>query len=89
MNNLLFVGAAVVVLWGTVLPLISEAITGDQRAVGPPFFNRVICALAAALLLLASIGTVVPWRRGSVKRVLAALWPPRSAQPLLRSSLLP
>ncbi len=78
-NNLLFVGAAVVVLWGTVLPLISEAITGDQRAVGPPFFNRVMSPLAAALLLLASIGTVVPWRRGSVKRVLARLSAPAIA----------
>jgi len=62
-----------------VLPLISEAITGDQRAVGPPFFNRVISPLAAALLLLASIGTVVPWRRGSVKRVLARLSGPAIA----------
>jgi cytochrome c-type biogenesis protein CcmF len=72
-NNLVFVGAAAVVLWGTVLPLISEAITGDQLAVGPPFFNRVLAPIGAALLLLATVGTVTPWRRGSARRVARRL----------------
>ena len=68
-NNLAFVGACAVVLWGTVLPLASEAVTGEQLAVGPPFFNRVFAPIGALLLLLASFGTVVPWRRGSARRV--------------------
>jgi cytochrome c-type biogenesis protein CcmF len=68
-NNLAFVGACAVVLWGTVLPLASEAVTGEQLAVGPPFFNRVFAPIGALLLLLASFGTVVPWRSGSLRRV--------------------
>ena len=69
LNNLVFVGAAAIVLWGTILPLISEAITGQQLAVGPPFFNRVLAPIGALLLLLSSVGTVVPWRRGTLARV--------------------
>lgn len=75
-NNLVFVGAAAVVLWGTVLPLATEALGGSQLAVGPPFFNRVMAPIGALLLLLASVGTVVPWRRGSLARVARRLaWP--------------
>jgi cytochrome c-type biogenesis protein CcmF len=72
-NNLVFIGACAVVLWGTVLPLASEAITGEQLAVGPPFFNRVFAPIGALLLLLASFGTVVPWRRGSFRSVAMRL----------------
>jgi cytochrome c-type biogenesis protein CcmF len=72
-NNLVFVGAGAVVLIGTILPLISEAITGQQLALGPPFFNRVLSPIGATLLLLATIGTVVPWRRGTVRGVAKRL----------------
>lgn len=72
-NNLVFVGACAVVLWGTVLPLASEAVVGEQIAVGPPFFNRVFAPIGALLLLLASFGTVVPWRRGSLRGALKRL----------------
>ena len=75
-NNLVFLGAAAVVLWGTLLPLATEALTGSQLAVGPPFFNRVLAPIGAVLLLLASIGTVLPWRSGSIGRVARRLaWP--------------
>jgi cytochrome c-type biogenesis protein CcmF len=78
-NNLLFIAAVFVVLWGTVLPLLSEAIWGTQLAVGPPFFNRVMAPLGAALLLLATVGTVVPWRRGSAGAIAARLVRPAIA----------
>ncbi len=72
-NNLVFLGAAAVVLWGTVLPLVTEAVTGRQYAVGPPFFNRAFSPLGALLLLLAAVAPVLPWRRGSVRGVAARL----------------
>ena len=40
-NNLLLVGLCAVIFWGTFFPLISEALTGEERSVGPPFFNAV------------------------------------------------
>ena len=38
-NNLLFVGIAFSVLWGTLFPILSEAVRGTKITVGPPFFN--------------------------------------------------
>src|SRR3954454_15009107 len=38
LNNLVLVAMCVVVFWGTFFPLISEAVTGQQSAVGPPWF---------------------------------------------------
>jgi cytochrome c-type biogenesis protein CcmF len=63
-----------------VLPLASEAVTGEQLAVGPPFFNRVLAPIGALLLLLSSFGTVVPWGSrntgASLARVASRLaWP--------------
>ena len=72
-NNLVFCTGVLLVLWGTLLPLITQAVFGSQLAVGPPFFNRVMTPLGAALLVLASLGTVVSWRAGSLKRVLRRL----------------
>lgn len=63
LNNLLFVGLALVVFWGTFFPLISEALTGEKASVGPPWFNQYIAPLAIALVLVSGIGPVIPWRR--------------------------
>src|SRR5262249_56820495 len=65
LNNLVLVGLCFVVFWGTFFPLISEAITGDQASVGPPWFNRYITPLALVLVLLSGIGPVIAWRRAT------------------------
>ena len=41
LNNWILLGILFAVLWGTLFPLISEAFTGQQITVGPPFFNQV------------------------------------------------
>ena len=58
-NNLLLVALCVVVFWGTFFPLISELVTGDERTVGPPFFNSVITPLAIVLVLFTGIGPML------------------------------
>jgi cytochrome c-type biogenesis protein CcmF len=65
LNNLVLVGLCFVVFWGTFFPLISEAITGNQASVGPPWFNRYITPLALVLVLLSGIGPVIAWRRAT------------------------
>ena len=40
-NNLLLVGIAFATFWGTIFPVISEAVRGIKITVGPPFFNKV------------------------------------------------
>src|SRR2546422_213423 len=54
-NNLLLVGAAFAVLWGTLFPILSEAVRGLKITVGPPFFNEVMIPIAFALVTPARI----------------------------------
>ncbi|MEQ1855774.1 MAG: heme lyase CcmF/NrfE family subunit [Longimicrobiales bacterium] len=68
-NNLLFIGAAFTVMWGTMFPLISEGVTGTQISVGPPFFQRVNFPIGLALLALTGIGPVIAWRRATKKNL--------------------
>src|SRR5204863_762684 len=65
-NNLLFVGIAFSVLWGTLFPILSEAVRGTKVTVGPPFFNQVNIPLGLALLALTGIGPLIAWRRASL-----------------------
>ncbi len=68
-NNLMLLGAAFTVMWGTMFPLISEAVTGQQISVGPPFFNRVNLPIGLILLALVGIGPVIAWRRATKKNL--------------------
>jgi len=63
LNNLLFVAFALVVLTGTVFPLIYEAWKGEQVTVGKPYFDSMTLPLGIALLLLMAIGPALPWRK--------------------------
>ena len=65
-NNLLLVGIAFSVLWGTLFPVLSEAVQGSKITVGPPFFNAVNIPLGLGLLALTGIGPLIAWRRASV-----------------------
>ncbi|HEU5261036.1 MAG TPA: heme lyase CcmF/NrfE family subunit [Gemmatimonadales bacterium] len=65
-NNLLFIGIAFSVLWGTLFPILSELVQGTKVTVGPPFFNQVNIPLGLALLALTGIGPLVAWRRASI-----------------------
>ena len=64
-NNVLLVGLAAVVMWGTFFPLISEALTGKRASVGPPWFSRYTVPLAIGLVLLSGVGPLMAWRRAS------------------------
>jgi cytochrome c-type biogenesis protein CcmF len=70
LNNVLFVGFALVVLLGTVYPLLYEAITQQQVTVGAPFFNTVAVPAGLTLLFLMAVAPVLSWRKMSG----AALW---------------
>jgi cytochrome c-type biogenesis protein CcmF len=64
-NNLLLVGIAFSVLWGTLFPILSEAVRGTKITVGPPFFNKVNIPLGLLLLGLTGIGPLIAWRKAS------------------------
>jgi cytochrome c-type biogenesis protein CcmF len=66
-NNLVLLAAAFAVLWGTLFPVISEAVQGSKISVGPPFFNRVNIPIALFLLFLTGVGPLLAWRRTSLE----------------------
>jgi cytochrome c-type biogenesis protein CcmF len=74
LQNLLLIGVIAVVLWGTVLPLVSGML-GAQRVVGAPFYERAAGPLFAALLALLAVGPVLPWRRAGGPTLRALRWP--------------
>jgi len=53
-NNVLLVGIAFSVMWGTLFPILSEAVRGTKITVGPPFFNAVNVRWPLLLALTAS-----------------------------------
>ncbi|NUO82413.1 heme lyase CcmF/NrfE family subunit [candidate division KSB1 bacterium] len=76
LNNVVFLGACFAVLWGTMFPVISEAVRGVKITVGAPWFNAVNVPIALLLLLLTGIGPLVAWRKSSgaqLKKMF--LWP--------------
>ena len=76
LNNLIFIGLAVIVWWGTHFPLFSEAIIGEKIVVGPPFFEKTTAPLWAIIILLMGIAPLIPWRRASLKKLKdSLLWP--------------
>jgi cytochrome c-type biogenesis protein CcmF len=65
-NNLVLVALCFVIFWGTYFPLISEALTGHESLVGPPWFDRYTVPLALVLVLLSGVGPVIAWRRATL-----------------------
>ncbi len=68
-NNLILLGIAFAVFWGTIFPLVTEYLTGEKGNVGPPFFNRVNIPIGLVLLALTGIGPVIAWRRASKRNL--------------------
>jgi len=70
MNNLLFLGITFAIFWGTIYPLVAEAVADQKVSVGPPYFKQVAGPLLGALLVLMGIGPLMPWRRASRDHLL-------------------
>jgi cytochrome c-type biogenesis protein CcmF len=78
LNNLLFGAFALVVLTGTVFPLLVEALQDRQLSVGEPYFERLGAPIGIALLFLMAVGPLLPWRAASGellrRRLLVPAW---------------
>ena len=76
LNNVLLVAAAFTVFFGTVFPLLSEAVRGVKVSVGAPFFNQVNIPLFLSLVFLMGVGPLIAWRRASLDNLKRNfLWP--------------
>src|SRR4029453_3152272 len=65
LNNVFLVAASFTVFFGTIFPLLSEALRGTKVSVGAPFFNLVNIPLFLCLLFLMGVGPLIAWRRAS------------------------
>ncbi len=63
LNNWLFVGLTLIILWGTLWPIISEAINGEKSAVPEAFFNKVVIIPGLLLLFLTGAGPIISWKK--------------------------
>jgi cytochrome c-type biogenesis protein CcmF len=76
LNNVMLVAAAFTVFFGTVFPLLSEAVRGTKVSVGAPFFNQVNVPLFLSLIFLMGVGPLIAWRRASPESLKRNfLWP--------------
>jgi len=76
LNNVLLIAATFTVFFGTVFPLLSEAVRGVKVSVGMPFFNQVNVPLFLGLIFLMGVGPLIAWRRASLENLRRNfLWP--------------
>jgi cytochrome c-type biogenesis protein CcmF len=75
-NNWILLFSAMFVLFATLFPTITEAITGERLTVGPPFFNRWMVPIGLILLLLTGVGPLLAWRKSTVANLREQfMWP--------------
>ena len=66
LNNLLLVVLAVSILFGTIFPLIYEAVTnGKQISVGAPYFEIILFPFAIGLGLLQGVALYLSWGKST------------------------
>ncbi|MBN2886427.1 MAG: cytochrome c biogenesis protein CcsA, partial [Chromatiaceae bacterium] len=73
-NNLLLTTLTVVVLFGTLAPLIYEAAGWGKISVGFPWFNKMFVALSPALILATGMGPLLRWKHDEALHLLRRLW---------------
>ena len=65
-NNLILLASCFAVLWGTLFPVIMEALTGEKETIDGPYYNKVNIPIALFLILLTGVGPLIAWRKSSV-----------------------
>jgi cytochrome c-type biogenesis protein CcmF len=66
LNNWILLFSAFFVLFATMFPTLSEAITKQRITVGPPFFNQWMVPIGLILLLLTGVGPLLAWRKSTI-----------------------
>jgi cytochrome c-type biogenesis protein CcmF len=69
-NNWIMLFTAFFVLFATMFPTLSEAVTGERLTVGPPFFNKWMLPIGLFLLALTGVGPLLAWRKSTVSNLV-------------------
>ena len=65
-NNWILLFSAFFVLFATMFPTLSEAVTGTRITVATPFFNTWMAPIGLILLFLTGVGPLLAWRRSTL-----------------------
>jgi len=74
-NNVLLIGAAVAVFWGTIFPLVTTGVLGRPLSPGTSFFDDTFGPIMLTVVALLGICPVIPWRQAAVGQILKNLAP--------------
>jgi len=75
LNNILLSVSCFVVFIGTMWPLVAEMVFNRKLTVGPPFFDAAFTPFMVALGLALPIGSMLPWKRATLGRIMRQLTP--------------
>lgn len=70
-NNVLLIAALVVVLVGTLLPLVHKQIGLGSVSIGAPFFDMLFAWLMMPFAFLLGIGPMIRWKRDNLSSLLS------------------
>ncbi len=73
-NNLMFAALTIIVLFGTLAPLIYDAFGWGKISVGFPWFNKMFTVLAPGLVIVMGISPFLRWKRDRFMRLIRHLW---------------
>jgi cytochrome c-type biogenesis protein CcmF len=73
-NNVILVGVAGLVLWGTLSPLVYELLGIGKISVGPPVFAVMFLVPMLHLMIFLAVGMHSAWRRGKLTAAAKPLW---------------
>jgi cytochrome c-type biogenesis protein CcmF len=73
-NNLILTLFAALVLFGTLAPLIYEAMGWGKISVGFPWFNSMFLALMPFLALFLGVGPLARWKHDEPSHLIGQLW---------------
>jgi len=68
-NNWILLFSAFFVLFATMFPTLSEAVTGTRITVAGPFYNKWMAPVGLILLFLTGVGPLLAWRKSTIKNV--------------------
>lgn len=96
-NNVLLFSIAFATFWGTVYPMVSEALGNQRLTVSAPFYLKVNGPLFLALILLMGVGPLLAWRKSTGQSLWRNLRIPIAVgaltaallAPLLRDAITP
>jgi cytochrome c-type biogenesis protein CcmF len=75
-TNIVLMGIAVVVLIGTMYPVLSNALSGTRTTLGPAFYNHVAGPLGLLVVALMGLGPLLTYGKLDTQRLLRVLAAP-------------